>query len=85
MRTYKKIMFVGMTVIVMQAVMSIKQANAQDPKFVLLDTNQDGQISLREAAGDTTVLQNFNIIDLNEDGYLSQGELDLISYISHSP
>jgi Ca2+-binding EF-hand superfamily protein len=41
-----------------------------------LDSDQDGLISLREAAGHQVVLESFNSSDSNEDGYISLDELE---------
>ncbi|MFC4698925.1 calcium-binding protein [Glaciecola siphonariae] len=75
MRTYKKIMIMGMSVIVAQAVIATSQAEAQEGLFNSLDKNQDGLISQREAAGNTKILENFTRVDINEDGFLSMDEL----------
>lgn len=40
-----------------------------------LDVNKDGVISLKEAVRDTALLRNFGLIDGNEDGKLTVGEL----------
>lgn len=41
-----------------------------------LDQDQDGLISLEEAAGDQSLAGNFDELDTDDDGYLSSGELD---------
>ena len=43
----------------------------------LLDKDSDGLISLKEAAGHAKLLEQFNTIDINEDGYISIDELSL--------
>lgn len=75
MRMYKKIMILGMSVIILQAVTAVSQANAQESRYTSLDRDQDGLVSLREAAGDSEVLENFTRVDINEDGFLSMDEL----------
>lgn len=75
MRTYKKIMILGMSVIVLQAILGVAQASAQESLFISLDRDQDGLISLREAAGHATLLENFTRVDINEDGFLSMDEM----------
>lgn len=42
----------------------------------ILDVNKDGEISLKEAVRHTELLQNFGLIDENEDGKLTQVELE---------
>ncbi|WP_124916891.1 EF-hand domain-containing protein [Alteromonas flava] len=51
--------------------------NAQEsPELMaLLDADQDGFISLKEAVGDANLLKNFGIIDTDEDGKISKDEL----------
>ncbi len=75
MRMYKKIMILGMSVIILQAVTAISQASAQDSLYTSLDRDQDGLISLREAAGNSKLLENFTRVDINEDGFLSMDEV----------
>lgn len=41
----------------------------------ILDVDKDGTISLKEAVRHTELLQNFGLIDENEDGKLTQVEL----------
>jgi Ca2+-binding EF-hand superfamily protein len=72
---YKKIMILGMSVIILQAVTAISQASAQDSLYTSLDRDQDGLISLREAAGNSKLLENFTRVDINEDGFLSMDEV----------
>ncbi|WP_371193892.1 calcium-binding protein [Glaciecola sp. SC05] len=81
MRMYKKIMIVGMSVIVLQAIMGLAKVNAQESMFVNLDKNQDGLISLREAAGNARLLENFTTVDINEDGYVSMDEMLTSSFL----
>ena len=75
MRTYKKIMILGMSVITLQALIGMTNVSAQESMFIALDRDQDGLISLREAAGNGKLLENFTRVDINEDGYLSMDEL----------
>ncbi|MDM7859957.1 calcium-binding protein [Alteromonas sp. ASW11-36] len=49
--------------------------HGQAELMALLDTDQDGFISLKEAVGDSLLLKNFGLIDTNEDGKISQEEL----------
>ncbi|HEX7027427.1 MAG TPA: hypothetical protein VF268_09305 [Gammaproteobacteria bacterium] len=41
-----------------------------------LDQDQDGLISLEEAAADQSLADNFNELDVDADGYLSSDELN---------
>jgi hypothetical protein len=41
-----------------------------------LDQDQDGLISLEEAAANQTLASNFNELDADADGYLSSDELN---------
>lgn len=43
-----------------------------------LDIDQDGFLSLREAAVSRYLLENFNKIDLNEDGLISKEEFSFM-------
>nr|WP_136251986.1 calcium-binding protein [Ningiella ruwaisensis] len=75
MRMYKKLLIVGMSVLVLQAISSVSKVTAQESLFIALDRDQDGLISLREAAGHAKLLENFTRIDINEDGYISMDEM----------
>lgn len=75
MNTFKKIAAIGLTIVALQTITSLAGVNAQESLFATLDTNRDGQLSLREAAGHFQLLEKFNEIDLNEDGYISMDEL----------
>lgn len=50
------------------------QNNALNP--MLLDANQDGEISLDEAQGE--LLTNFDMFDLDGNGTISEGEINMI-------
>ncbi len=50
-------------------------AFAQSSKYVELDTNSDGRISVEEAASDPSLSAVFADLDLNKDGYLTKEEL----------
>jgi hypothetical protein len=75
MRNYKKVMIIGMSLIVLQALTMASYAKARDGLFFSLDTDQDGFLSLREAAGSAKILVNFTRVDINKDGHLSMEEL----------
>ncbi|MFT4654801.1 MAG: Ca2+-binding EF-hand superfamily protein [Kangiellaceae bacterium] len=75
MITYKKIAIIGLSVIALQAITSLASVSAQESLLVTLDKDQDGLISLKEAAGHQKLLENFNAVDVNEDGYISMEEL----------
>lgn len=75
MSNYKKTAFIVLSVLSIQLVTTISNANAQESLLATLDTDLDGLISLKEAAGHAKLLENFNVIDVNEDGYISLEEL----------
>lgn len=75
MTTYKKTALIGLSFIALQALTSLASASAQESLLTTLDTDHDGLISLKEAAGHQKLLENFNLIDANEDGYISMDEL----------
>ena len=41
-----------------------------------LDTDNDGRISVQEAASDASLSAVFTELDVNKDGYLSPSELE---------
>ncbi|MDT0594646.1 EF-hand domain-containing protein [Glaciecola petra] len=69
-----KIILIGLCVIALQAIGIA--AIAQESLMKTLDTDHDGLISLKEAAGHAKLLEQFSIIDVNEDGYISMDELN---------
>jgi len=79
MTDFKKLMTIALTIMLVQGVLALlvsSNANAQESLMTTLDNNQDGLISLGEAAGHQTLLESFNEIDSNEDGYISLDELE---------
>jgi Ca2+-binding EF-hand superfamily protein len=79
MTDFKKLMTIALTIMLAQGVLALlisANANAQESLMATLDSDQDGLISLREAAGHQALLENFNSIDSNEDGYINLDELD---------
>ena len=79
MTDFKKLMTIAFTIMLVQGLLALlisSAANAQESLMATLDKDQDGLISLREAAGHRTLLENFNKIDRNEDGYISLDELE---------
>ena len=75
MTGYKKAALIGLSVLAIQAITSLSNVSAQESLLATLDIDHDGLISLKEAAGHQTLLENFNLIDVNEDGYISMDEL----------
>jgi Ca2+-binding EF-hand superfamily protein len=78
MTDFKKLMQIALTIMLVQGLLALiisSTANAQESLMTTLDNDLDGLISLREAAGHKTLLENFNKIDSNEDGYISLDEL----------
>ncbi|MFT6269201.1 MAG: Ca2+-binding EF-hand superfamily protein [Alphaproteobacteria bacterium] len=75
MNTYRKTAIIGLSVIALQAITSLANVSAQESLLTTLDKDQDGLISLKEAAGHQKLIDNFNVIDVNEDGYISMDEL----------
>lgn len=56
-------------------IVAMSNVSAQVDLMALLDTDQDGFISLKEAVGDAELLKNFGLIDTDEDGKISMDEL----------
>ncbi|MFQ3249384.1 MAG: Ca2+-binding EF-hand superfamily protein [Glaciecola sp.] len=78
MADFKKLMKVALTIMLVQGMLALlisSAANAQESLLSTLDNDLDGLISLREAVGHKTLLENFNKIDSNDDGYISLEEL----------
>ncbi len=48
---------------------------AQEDKLSMLDTDNDGRISVEEAANDAALSATFAQLDTNKDGYLTPSEL----------
>tara|TARA_R110002124_G_scaffold160750_2_gene327998 strand:- start:795 stop:1055 length:261 start_codon:yes stop_codon:yes gene_type:complete len=79
MTDFKKLATVALAIMLVQGVLALlisTAANAQESLMSTLDNDRDGLISLREATGHRTLLENFNKIDSNEDGYISLDELE---------
>jgi Ca2+-binding EF-hand superfamily protein len=79
MTDFMKLAKLAMTIMLVQGVLALlisSTANAQESLLATLDSDQDGKISLREAIGHRALLENFNKIDRNEDGYISLEELE---------
>ena len=51
---------------------------AEEDLIAKLDSDNDGRISIEEAAEDTALLAMFSELDTNKDGYLSPSELENI-------
>lgn len=66
MRTF---IFIGSLILASSA------AIAQDDKIAVLDLDNDGRISLEEAASDPALSAAFVELDANKDGYLTPSEL----------
>jgi Ca2+-binding EF-hand superfamily protein len=49
---------------------------AEEDLLAKLDSDNDGRISIEEAAEDTSLLAMFAELDTNKDGYLSPSELE---------
>ena len=78
MADFKKLMKVALTIMLVQGMLALlisSAANAQESLLSTLDNDLDVLISLREAVGHKTLLENFNKIDSNDDGYISLEEL----------
>jgi Ca2+-binding EF-hand superfamily protein len=75
MTNTKKIIIVGLSVIALQLVSTIASSSTKEALMSALDKDLDGLISLKEAARHAKLLEKFNDIDINEDGYISMDEL----------
>jgi Ca2+-binding EF-hand superfamily protein len=49
---------------------------AEEDLIAKLDSDNDGRISIEEAAEDASLAAMFAELDTNKDGYLSPGELE---------
>lgn len=79
MTDFRKLATLALTIMLVQGVLALlisSAANAQESLMTTLDNDLDGLISLREATGHRMLLENFNKIDSNEDGYISLDELE---------
>jgi hypothetical protein len=65
----KTFIFIGSLILASAAVV------AQDDKMSALDLDNDGRISLEEAASDPALSAAFVELDSNKDGYLTPSEL----------
>jgi Ca2+-binding EF-hand superfamily protein len=80
MADFKKLMTIALTIMLVQGILALvvsSAAHAQESLMTTLDNDQDGLISLREAAGHKALLENFTKIDSNEDGFISLDELEV--------
>jgi len=77
MKRLEKIFLVLLTIAAVQAI-SVVEAHASPAASLMqqLDVNKDGEISLKEAVRHTELLRNFGLIDENEDGKLTESELE---------
>ena len=77
MANYKKVIIVGLGALIIQAITGLAQASVSESMLSALDKDKDGLISLKEATGNVALLENFNKVDLNEDGFISLQELSV--------
>ncbi len=56
-------------------VASTQLSLAEDKKFAVLDSNNDGRLSVEEAAADASLSAVFASLDENKDGFLTSSEL----------
>jgi hypothetical protein len=75
MTTIKKTLLISLSLLALQGIATAAIANSQESLMATLDKDLDGLISLKEAAGHAKLLEKFNQVDLNEDGYISIDEL----------
>lgn len=75
MKNSRTVLFAGLAVITLNGISAFANVSAQESLMATLDKDLDGLISLKEAAAHATLLENFNLIDVNEDGYISMDEL----------
>ncbi|WP_416307456.1 calmodulin [Neptunicella sp. SCSIO 80796] len=61
------------TTFAMLALFATSSAFAVTP-FAELDVDQNGVLSMQEAAADSTLAEKFNELDTNQDGQLSEAE-----------
>jgi Ca2+-binding EF-hand superfamily protein len=67
----KKLLITGLLVAVSGAVI------AESPKLFILDADKDGLISVEEAKLDSDLSEAFTTLDINQDGYLSELEMNV--------
>ncbi|NOU26000.1 MAG: EF-hand domain-containing protein [Methylotenera sp.] len=58
---------------------------AVDPDFAKLDVNNNGKVSLKEAAIDSGISSAFDVIDANKDGNISADEHAAYKAASSAP
>lgn len=75
MKNSRTVLIAGLAVIALNGISAFANVSAQESLMATLDKDLDGLISLKEAAAHATLLENFNLIDVNEDGYISMDEL----------
>lgn len=63
------------TIILSAFILASGAALAQEDKLAALDTDNDGRISIEEAAADAELSAAFAELDTNQDGYLTPSEL----------
>lgn len=66
----KKLITIGALLLASSAVF------AEEDLLAILDTDNDGRISIEEAAADASLTAVFAEMDVNKDGYLTPSELD---------
>jgi Ca2+-binding EF-hand superfamily protein len=76
MKRVEKVLL-GLCAVLAVQIIVVAEAHASPAADLMdkLDTNKDGEISLKEAVRHTELLRNFGLIDDNEDGKLSESEL----------
>jgi hypothetical protein len=74
MSNFKKMLIIVGAIMLVQGLLAATVVYAQQQVVDDLDMDQDGFLSLREAAVSRYLLENFYTIDLNEDGLISKEE-----------
>jgi hypothetical protein len=78
MSNFKKMIIVAGAIMLVQGLLAATVVYAEQQVVDDLDMDQDGFLSLREAAVSRYLLENFYIIDLNEDGLISKEEFSFM-------
>ena len=78
MSNFKKMIIVAGAIMLVQGLLAATVVYAEQQVVDDLDMDQDGFLSLREAAVSRYLLENFYVIDLNEDGLISKEEFSFM-------
>lgn len=67
MKTYKKTAIIGLCVIVLQAIISLANAGAQQNMLQTLDSHQGLLMSTTKVGAQRVIIDNFPLVDINQN------------------